>query len=731
MATLVFSTVGTMFGGPIGGAIGALVGRQVDSALFGSPSRQGPRLKELQVTTSSYGQPVARHFGRMRVAGQMIWATDLAEHSESQGGSKGSPSITTYSYSANFAVALASRPILGIGRIWADGKLMRGEAGDLKVGGTMRIHTGAGDDPADPLILASEGVSRAPAHRDLAYVVFEDLDLSEYYNHIPALTFEVIADDGFTLQDIVGELVEDVDASVALDGIAGFTSERSLSESLALLDPVLPLDADAAGDLLVIARQRAQHGPIALPEAAVATGDDEFGANTGYARRREASPEQPLRQLRYFDLDRDYLPSMQRATGQPSPGEPRTIDLPAALDAVTARDLIERAARRSDWMRDRIAWRTSELDPAVAPGALVTLPSIDGRWRVLEWEWRDTGIELALERVLPPSAYTALPSPVDPGRIIAPGDEPLAATGLVAFELPWDGVSGNPDVVAPFAAASSESASWSGAALYCDTGDGQLLPLGPSGRTRSIIGTAQQALPTTSPHLVDRTSSLTVSLLDPAMLLNSATSRQLAMGANLALIGEELVQFARATSLGQGTWLLEGLLRGRGGTEAAITSHQPNESFALLDGKARPLDPAIAGTNDDRSIVAIGPGDSDPAVAPVRLAGLTLRPLSPVHPRIESAADGALECRWTRRARGGWQWKDGVDAPLIEESESYVITLGRINTPTMTWVTSSPELLIPAATMAQIAANAAGESLHVRQRGTHAVSDPLHLVTIA
>lgn len=730
MATLVFSTVGTMFGGPIGGAIGALIGRQVDSALFGPPSRQGPRLKELQVTTSSYGQPLARHFGRMRVAGQMIWATDLVEHSESQGGGKGSPSITTYSYSANFAVALASRPILDIGRIWADGKLMRGEAGDLKVGGTMRLYRGTGNEPADPLIAASEGPGHCSAHRDLAYVVFEGLDLSEFYNHIPALTFEVIADEGFTLRDIVGELVEDIDAEVPLEGLIGFSSEGSLNESLAMLDPVLPLDADVAGERLVIARQRSQQGPIPLSEAAVATADDEFGANTGYARRREASPDQPLRQLRYFDLDRDYLPGLQRATDQPAPGEPRTIDLPAALDATSARDLIERAARRSEWMRDRIAWRTSELDPAVAPGALVTLPTVEGRWRVLEWEWRETGIELTLERVLPTGADTALPSAVDPGRIIAPGDNPLSATRLLAFELPWDGVSGSADRVAPFAAVSSGSLGWKGAALYCDAGDGQLQPLGPSGRARSLLGTATSALPPASTLVLDRTSSVTVTLVDPTMQLNSVGSRQLAMGANLALIGEELVQFASATPQGAGTWLLKGLLRGRGGTEAAIAGHQAGEGFVLLDGKAKSLDPTLISSGSSSSIVAIGPGDPDPVSAPMLLAGLTLRPLSPVHPRAKAAPDGALQCRWTRRARGNWQWKDGIDAPLVEESESYIVTIGPLEAPTMTWLTTSAEIVIPAAVIAQLAIDAPGQALCVRQRGTHAVSDPLLLATL-
>ena len=75
MATLVFSAIGTLVGGPLGGAVGALVGRQIDSAIIGSPNREGPRLKELTATTSSYGSAIPRHFGRMRVPGSIIWST--------------------------------------------------------------------------------------------------------------------------------------------------------------------------------------------------------------------------------------------------------------------------------------------------------------------------------------------------------------------------------------------------------------------------------------------------------------------------------------------------------------------------------------------------------------------------------------------------------------------------------------------------------------------------------
>jgi hypothetical protein len=247
MATLVFGAIGTALGGPLGGALGALLGQQVDNAIIGNGHVRGPRLKELEITASSYGSAIARHYGRMRVPGTIIWSTDLEEASATSGG-KNRPDVTTYSYSVSFAVALASRPITGVGRIWADGRLLRGEAGDLKVPGTMRIYTGQSDQPPDPVIAAKEGVANCPAYRGLAYVVFEDLDLSEFYNRLPALTFEVIADDGgFSLADIVDDMLDDADADVPLAELSGFTCEGPLAETLNQLQPIFPIDTDANG----------------------------------------------------------------------------------------------------------------------------------------------------------------------------------------------------------------------------------------------------------------------------------------------------------------------------------------------------------------------------------------------------------------------------------------------------------------------------------------------------
>jgi len=728
MATIIFTALGTLLGGPLGGALGAFAGRQVDGLIFGSPSREGPRLKDLSVTTSSYGTPIPRHYGRMRVPGSVIWATDLVEHEHKDGG-KGQPTVTTYTYSASFAVALASREIGDIGRIWADGNLLRGSSGDLKVGGKMRIHPGSRDQEPDPLLVSAESPGECPAFRGLAYVVFEDLQLEEFGNRIPALTFEVLADAApLSLDLLFTDTLDVVDAALPLPGLTGLSCDGPLGAVLEQLDPVFPMDCDATAAALTIAPERLQADPRHLGEAAVATRDDDFGANSGFNRRRGGLAQNPLAALRYYDVDRDYQPGMQRAPGRPAPGEPATIELPAALSAGDARQLVAAAHRRSSLGRDALSWRTTELDPAVTPGAVVTVPDIPGHWRVADWEWRDSGIELSLVRLPPPALANANVGGGDPGRVNLPSDEQLAPTALAAFELPWDNIgAGNfPSI---FAAASSATAGWKGAALYVEREDGQLVPLGSTGRQRAVLGTSISALGSASALLLDRHSALTVQLVAPDQVLTDATLDQLASGANRAMIGTELIQFGRAVSLGEGQWRLEQLLRGRGGSEHAVDGHAAGEPFILLGAGLVSLDASLVGTAPDIRIAALGLADDEPVLAHIANRGVTTRPLSPVHPKIEIAAE-EVRFSWIRRARGAWQWADGIEVPLVEQSELYEVICGSAVAPIARWEIATPGLALSIATWTDLAATHSGAPLQVCQIGTHARSFPLHLTNL-
>ena len=227
MATLVLSTVGSALGGPIGGALGGLIGQSIDRSLLGSGKGRGPRLGDLSVQSSNYGSPIPRMFGSMRVAGTVIWSTDLVERESSGEGGKGSAGATQLSYSVSLAVALSSRAIQAVRRIWADGKLIRGASGDFKVKTKFRLKLGHEDQDVDPLIASIETIARTPAYRGMAMAVFEDLELAEFGNQIPMLTFEVVADEAPTIGSILGECSQGRIDCTDSQPVSGFTAYGS------------------------------------------------------------------------------------------------------------------------------------------------------------------------------------------------------------------------------------------------------------------------------------------------------------------------------------------------------------------------------------------------------------------------------------------------------------------------------------------------------------------------
>lgn len=230
MAALVLSVAGAAVGsvfGPIGAIAGriagAVAGNLIDHALLGGGNDrtvEGPRLADLDLMASTEGAPIPRVYGRVRLSGQVIWATDIEEvvstTTETTGGkgmgASSTTTTTTYTYYANIAVGLCEGPIGRVGRIWADGNLL-----DLD-GLVVRTHTGSEDQAADPLIVAKEA-GGAPAYRGLAYVVFERLPLAPFGNRIPQLSFEVLRP--------VGALERMVRAVTLIPGTTEFGYEPS------------------------------------------------------------------------------------------------------------------------------------------------------------------------------------------------------------------------------------------------------------------------------------------------------------------------------------------------------------------------------------------------------------------------------------------------------------------------------------------------------------------------
>lgn len=219
------AAIGFAVGGPLGAQIGWAAGSLIGAALF-APSQQGPRLQDTKVQISSYGAAIPLPYGGFRLAGNVIWSTDLQEHSSESGG-KGGPSVTSFSYTVSCAVAIADREIGGIRRIWADAKLVYDAREDADAATQvasasfaeyMTVYTGTEAQLPDPTIEAVEGSGNVEAYRGVAYVVFTNLPLGDYGNRIPNFTFETTTEAPAEVEATLLEPLRVYDWAIGDDG---------------------------------------------------------------------------------------------------------------------------------------------------------------------------------------------------------------------------------------------------------------------------------------------------------------------------------------------------------------------------------------------------------------------------------------------------------------------------------------------------------------------------------
>ena len=235
MATILLSAAGAALGAGFGGtvlglsgavigrAVGATLGRVIDQRLLGAGSEpvETGRVERFRLMGASEGAAIGRVWGRMRVPGQVIWATRFQENTETSGGGKGAPRprSTAFSYSVSLAIALCEGEITSVGRVWADGVEIGPDSLDL------RIYPGSETQLPDPKIEAVEGAGQAPAYRGIAYVVIENLDLSAYGNRVPQFSFEVLR----RAQGAAAEGILDLPGSVQAVCLIPGTGEYALA----------------------------------------------------------------------------------------------------------------------------------------------------------------------------------------------------------------------------------------------------------------------------------------------------------------------------------------------------------------------------------------------------------------------------------------------------------------------------------------------------------------------
>lgn len=693
MATIVLSAVGTLVGGPLGGAIGSFIGSQVDQSLFAPTLKsEGPRLGDLTVQASSYGAPIPRVFGaENRIAGNLIWSTGLVETktTEKQGGKGGGPKseTTTYTYHVDCAIALCRGPISSVKRIWADGKLFRELDGTQKYADAIRVYTGTETQLPDPTMQAALGAENCPGHRGLAYVVFDRLELGDFGNRIPNFTFEVEAQTSATVATVVNELSEAANVPFLDAARTDFLDLRGYSVARAstirgVLEPLRQaffFDAvESEGEL--------QFFPSDSTPVARVPRDDlgahEFGTDrpNDYDVSRTADIELPRQiTVQHMDPARDYQENSQRARRSTRPSDnDLTVDLPIVLEANDAKAIAEQMTSIAWTSRDGFTYLLPITYLHVEPGHKIVVGHADGKDRILRVARRELRLPGSLmveckndgAAVLSKTAKAGA-APVPPQEVTLPGPTTVHLMDLPIL-LDVDDASGF------YVASSGPSSGWRGAILYRSTDGGVNFDRLKNMEDGAVIGTTDDTLGEAMPYHWDEANSVTVTLLNSVDTLESLSEVQVLNGGNAAVIGNEIVQFRNATLVGPSQYRLDGLLRGRKGTEDQIAVHGDGDRFILLTagGIYRPeISASELGVERSFKAAAIGTLLSDASVVTFTHSGRWAKPYAPVHVSGSRNASGDLALTWIRRTRFEAPWLDGTDAPLGEATEAYEIDI--------------------------------------------------------
>jgi hypothetical protein len=552
--------------------------------------------------------------------------------------------------------------------------------------------------------------------------VFEDFELADYGNRIPSLSFEVIADEGdVTLGAIVEALAPPgVSANLAMM-VGGFVASgqtvRSNTIGFAELSPLM---ARREGDGLHLF-DAAPAGPGINEDwlGASATDDPKPRVETS----RAAIDKIPSRiALSHADPARDYQPGLQRARREAPHRNEAEIALPVTFAADQALQIAERALSLRWAAREQVRLRLPWRGVTIAPGMDISIPGLNGQWRVTKATLEAMVVALDLERV----SATAIPmQSADPGRATAQADLVHGATYLELIDLPpLDDVEATAPLVV--AAAAGVSPGWRSAALLSSSDDGGSWQDAGATALPAVIGTALGALGPGDAALEDRRNSIDVQLLHPAMALLNSDAAGLNAGRNLALLGDELIQFGSASLIGPGQYRLQHLRRGLRGTEAAMAAHVAGDRFILIERETlRPI--TVAAGSARIRVMGTGVGDIAGAVERSLIApGQALMPLAPVHVRAQpQGQDTAIS--WIRRSRAGWAWSDGVDAPLAEEREVYQLEI-QVGAALRTLEMDAPFWLYTAADRAADAQSGhSSVTFTVRQIGRHGLSPPASL----
>ncbi|MCI5049398.1 MAG: phage tail protein, partial [Rickettsiales bacterium] len=379
----------------------------------------------------------------------------------------------------------------------------------------------------------------------------------------------------------------------------------------------------------------------------------------------------------YLNRLKQYQAGTQRSSRQVvDTKEVVTLNLPLALAEGRAEFIAQTMLHQAWTERTRYVFEVDMHYASLQPCDVIEVTSnnITHRVRIANMQIGKPG-KLRIEALAEEVAHYEAPEVEVETNENTQATTALAETALELLDIP-----ALPNDAADEArlriAMAPRSASWGGAVLYRSEDGGQSYAELTRSTASAAMGTTSSTLPDGTTHVFDEVSELYVLMLGNAEL-HSASELAVLNGANVALVGDEIIQFKTAEEISTGNYKLSGLLRGRLGTEHATASHSSGERFVLLDTAIRGTDmpDGLFGLSRDYKAVSIGSTLGATTAKSFAYSARALKPYAPVHVTGTNESNNDWSIAWVRRTRLGGEWRDYTDVSLAESSEAYEIDI--------------------------------------------------------
>lgn len=239
------------------------------------------------------------------------------------------------------------------------------------------------------------------------------------------------------------------------------------------------------------------------------------------------------------------------------------------------------------------------------------------------------------------------------------------------LDIPHIPIEQNGDMARLLVACCSNNHNWSGCMLTCADQTSRIVATAEV-KTQATMGKVLEKLLPRSHHVIDRTSEIIVNLIHGELV--SIKENELFSGQNLALIGNEIIQFQNAQLLQANQYRISGLLRGQHGTEHEIKNHQAGERFVLLDNNLVNITVPSAYFKQRLTWQAYTDQVLQESSAQIiEYQMQNLKPLSPVDIRV-GEKDGII-ITWHRRSFKYGIWRDFGDVVADHSIELYSIRI--------------------------------------------------------